>query len=62
MSEDRPLSYSRAADVLELMREGFITIEEGREKHRKAGGKTADFETFVKRHRSELISDAEAGL
>ena len=42
------LSYSRPADVLELMREGFITIEEGREKHRKAGGKPADFEAFVK--------------
>ena len=34
----RVLSYSRPADVLELMREGFLTIEEGREKHRKAGG------------------------
>ena len=61
MSE-RTLSYSRAADVLELMLDGFLTIEEGREKHRKAGGKTADFEAFVKRHRRELISDDEAGF
>ncbi len=28
------LSYSRPADILELMLEGFLTIEEGREKHR----------------------------
>ena len=51
-----------AGDILELMLEGFLTIEEGREKHRKAGGKPADFETFVKRHRRELVSDAEAGF
>jgi hypothetical protein len=61
MSE-RTLSYSRPADVLELMLEVFLTIEEGREKHRKAGGKPADFEAFVKRHRRELLSDAEAGF
>jgi hypothetical protein len=58
----RTLSYSRPADVLELMREGFLTIEEGREKHRKAGGHAAGFEAFVKRHRRELVSDAEAGF
>ena len=58
MSED--LSYSRPADILELMLEGFITIEEGRAKHRKAGGNAAEFELFVKRHRRELISDDEA--
>ncbi len=58
MSED--LSYSRPADILELMLEGFITIEEGRAKHRKAGGNAAEFESFVKRHRRELISDDEA--
>jgi hypothetical protein len=58
----RTLSYSRPADVLALMLDGFLTIEEGREKHRKAGGQPAEFEAFVKRHRRELISDAEAGL
>ena len=58
MSED--LSYSRPADILELMLEGFITIEEGRAKHRKAGGNAAEFEAFVKRHRRELISGDEA--
>ena len=62
MSEDRPLSYSRPADVLQLMLDNFLTIEEGREKHRKAGGKPADFEAFVKRHRRELVSDDEAGV
>ena len=60
MSED--LSYSRPADVLALMLDGFLTIEEGREKHRKADGDAAEFEAFVKRHRRELISDAEAGF
>jgi hypothetical protein len=59
---DRPLSYSRPKDVLELMRLGFLTIEEGRAKYVKAGGKLADFEAFVVRHRRELISDKEAGL
>ena len=44
------------------MLDGFLTIEEGREKHRKAGGNAAEFEAFVKRHRRELISDAEAGF
>ena len=42
------------------MLEGFITIEEGRAKHRKAGGNAAEFEAFVKRHRRELISGDEA--
>jgi hypothetical protein len=60
MSED--LSYSNPADVLELMREGFITIEEGREKHRAAGGNAATFEAFVRQHRRELVSDDEAGF
>ena len=60
---ERPdTSYSRPADVLALMLDGFLTIEEGREKHRKAGGNAAEFEAFVKRHRRELISDAEAGF
>jgi hypothetical protein len=59
---ERTLSYSRPADVLELMLDGFLTIEEGREKHRKAGGKPADFEAFVKQHRRELVSDEEAGF
>lgn len=59
---DRTLSYSRSADVLELVLDGCLTIEEGREKHRKAGGKPAGFEAFVKRHRRELVSDAEAGF
>ena len=58
----RTLSYSRPADILELMREGFLTIEEGRARHTAAGGKSAEFEVFVKRHRHELVSDAEAGF
>ena len=58
----RTLSYSRPADVLELMREGFLTIEEGRARHQAAGGQSAEFEAFVKRHRRELVSDAEAGF
>ncbi len=57
---DRPLSYSRPADVLELMLDGFLTIEEGREKHRKAGGNAAEFEAFVSKHRRELVADDEA--
>ncbi len=61
MSE-RPLSYSRPADILEMMSLGFITIEEGREKHRKAAGNAAEFEAFVARHRRELVSDDEAGF
>ncbi len=56
------LSYKRPADVLALMLDGFLTIEEGREKHRKAGGNAAEFEAFVKRHRRELVSDDEAGF
>ncbi len=59
MSE-RTLSYSRPADILELMLEGFITIAEGRAKHRAAGGNAAEFEAFVARHRRELVSDDEA--
>jgi hypothetical protein len=58
----RTLSYSRPADVLALMLDGFLTIEEASEKHRKAGGNAAEFEAFVKRHRRELVSDAEAGF
>ena len=58
MSED--LSYSRPADVLALMLDGFLTIEEGREKHRRAGGNAAEFEAFVRRHRGSLVSDDEA--
>jgi hypothetical protein len=61
MSE-RTLSYSRPADVLQLMLDGFLTIEEGREKHRAAGGNPADFEAFVRANRRELVSDAEAGF
>ena len=38
MSEDRALSYSSPADVLELMLDGFLTIEEGQAKYRRAGG------------------------
>ena len=60
MSEDRELSYSRPADVLELMLLGFLTIEEGREKHWKAGGNAAEFEAFVRQHRQELVSNDEA--
>ncbi len=59
---DRPLSYSRPKDILELMLEGFITIEEGRAKYIAAGGKLADFENYVVRHRKHLISDKEAGF
>ncbi len=62
MSEDRPLSYSIPADILELMLDIFLTIEEGREKYLKAGGNAAEFEAFVKQHRHELVSDDEAGL
>ena len=58
----RTLSYSRPADILELMREGFLTIEEGRREAPEAGGNAAEFEAFVKRHRRELMSDAEAGF
>ena len=60
MSEDRTLSYSRPADILELMLEGFLTIEEGRAKHRKAGGSSTEFEAFVKQHQQGLVSDDEA--
>jgi hypothetical protein len=56
----RTLSYLHPADVLQIMRDGFLTIEEGREKHLAAGGKSAEFEAFVKRHRRELVSDTEA--
>ena len=62
MSKDRTLSYSNPADVLELMLDGFLTIEEGQAKYRKAGGNAADFEAFVKQHRHELVSDDEAGF
>jgi hypothetical protein len=60
VSEDRPLSYSRPADILELMRLGFLTIEEARERYRRAGGNPAVFEAFVRANRSELVSDDEA--
>ena len=60
MSEDRTLSYSRPADILELMLECFLTIEEGRAKHRKAGGNAADFEAFVRQRRHGLVGDDEA--
>jgi len=60
MSEDRTLSYSHPADILELMLEGFLTIEEGRAKHRKAAGIAGEFEAFVRKHRHELVSDDEA--
>ena len=59
---DRTLSYSRPADVLALMLDGFLTIEEGRAKHRKAGGSSTEFEAFVRQHRQELVSDDEAEL
>ena len=58
MSE-RPLSYSRPADVLEMLLLGFITIEEGRKLHQKAGGNILDFEAFVAQHRGELIADED---
>ncbi len=60
MSEDRELSYSRPADICELMREGFLTIEEGQAKYRRAGGDIRIFQAFVKQHRHELVSDDEA--
>ncbi len=56
---DRPLSYSRPTDVLELMLDGFLTIEEGRKLHQKAGGNILDFEAFVAQHRGELIADED---
>ena len=52
----RTLSYSRPADIFELMREGFLTIEEGREKHRKAGGNAAGFEARTERLKAESLS------
>jgi hypothetical protein len=58
----RTLSYSRPADILELMREGFLTIEEARRHYQAAGGNPAVFEAFVRANRRELVSDAEAGL
>ena len=60
MNEDRTLSYSRPADVLALMVDGFLTIEEGQAKYRRAGGDIRIFEAFVKQHRHELVSDDEA--
>ncbi len=62
MSGDRELSYSRPADVLALMLDGFLTIEEGQAKYRRAGGDIRIFDAFVKQHRHELVSDEEAGL
>lgn len=56
------LSYSRPADILELMLEGFLTIEEARTKYQKAGGDLRVFEAFVRQNRSKLISDEEAGF
>ena len=50
MSE-RTLSYSRPADVLELMLDGFLTIEEGHEKHRKAAASQR-----ISRHSSKGIA------
>jgi hypothetical protein len=61
MSE-RTLSYSRPADILELMLLGFCTIEEGRAKYQEAGGDLRVFEAFVRQHRRKLISDEEAGF
>ncbi len=39
-----------SGSVLALMLDGFLTIEEGQAKHRKAGGHAAEFEAFVKQH------------
>ena len=60
MSEDRTLSYSRPADVLELMLLGFLTIGESRAKYSKAGGDIRIFEAFVTQHQHELVSDEDA--
>ena len=54
--------YSPPGGRAGAMLDGFLTVEEGREKHRKAGGYPAEFEAFVKRHRRELVSDDEAGF
>ncbi len=59
MSEDRPLSYAIPADVLALMLDGFLTIEEGQAKYRRAGGDIRIFDAFVRQHRHELVSDGE---
>ena len=56
------LSYSRPKDILDLMLEGFLTIEEARAKYQKAGGDLRVFEAFVRQHWCELISDSEAGF
>ena len=58
----KPIDRTRPQDVLALMRDGFLTIEEGRAKYIAAGGKLADFENYVVRHRKHLISDKEAGF
>jgi hypothetical protein len=42
-------------DVLDLMTEGFITLDEGRERFEKAGGQIADFIAFAREHRSEIL-------
>ena len=60
MMED--LSYSRPSDILELMLDGFLTIEEARAKYQKAGGDLRVFEAIVRQRRSELISDEDAGF
>ncbi len=57
--EDRPLSYSRPSDVLEMLSLGFLTIEEGRRHYIKAGGNAAEFEAFVKQYRRVLVSEAD---
>ena len=60
MSE-RPLSYSRPADILEMMNlRASSPSRKAAAKHRKAGGNAAEFEAFVARHRRELVSDDEA--
>ena len=60
MSQERTLSYSRPADVLELMLLGFLTVEEGRAKYSKAGGDIRIFEAFVTEHQQELAGDEDA--
>ncbi len=55
---DRPLSYSRPADVLEMLfLLGFLSIGEARGKYRAACGSAAEFEAFVARYRAELEDD-----
>jgi hypothetical protein len=42
-------------DALDLMTDGLLTLEEGRERFAKAGGQAADFIAFANEHRNEIF-------